>query len=94
MYSNIFNQSEVSRSSEENDEEEINSRPKEYENYLDFQVISNYSTNIHHMDHNPFEQEQISEQNTAGTNPIQSRYIEVIQWLNLNARQVVGNMNI
>ena len=72
MYNNIFNQSEVSRSSEENDEEEINSRPTEYENYLDFQVISNYSTNIHHMD--SFEQEQILEQNTAGTNLIQSRY--------------------
>ena len=72
MYNNIFNQSVVSRSSEENDEEEINSRPTEYENYLDFQVISNYSTNIHHMD--SFEQEQILEQNTAGTNLIQSRY--------------------
>ena len=74
----MFNQSEVSRSSEENDEKEINSRPKEYENYLDFQAISNYSTNIHNTDHNmghnTFEQEQISEQNTAGTNLIQSRY--------------------
>ena len=73
MYNNIFNRSEVSRSSEEINEEKINSGPKEYESYLDLQVISNYSTNIHHVD--SFEQEQFSEQNTAGTNPIQIRYI-------------------
>jgi hypothetical protein len=89
MHNDIFNQSDLSRETEDG---EIITRPNEdeYESYLDFQLISNYSTNIHSMEHNTdldivnniFEREQIQKGTTILINSVfQSEFQETLQIL-------------